>query len=126
MDIVVDNAGFELITDLALAQHLVESGIASCVTFQLKSHVSFTAASSSLKSNQLLISYKPTFVSDALEKDLLGHIDYYKKLDPRKFPNANKAGMQWQELLDTDKWKCSENDFWVQGESVRDESRFAL
>jgi hypothetical protein len=38
VDIIVDNAGFELITDLALAQHLIESGIASCVTFQLKSH----------------------------------------------------------------------------------------
>ena len=38
--LIVDNAGFELITDLALAQHLVQSGIASCVTFQLKSHVS--------------------------------------------------------------------------------------
>lgn len=40
VDVIVDNAGFELITDLALAQHLVESGVASCVTFQLKSHVS--------------------------------------------------------------------------------------
>ena len=49
IDIIVDNAGFELITDLALGQYLVESGIAKCVTFQLKSH--------------------PTFVSDALEKD---------------------------------------------------------
>ena len=40
VDVIVDNAGFELITDLALAQHRIESGIASCVTFQLKSHVS--------------------------------------------------------------------------------------
>jgi len=92
--IVVDNAGFELITDLALAQHLVESGIASCVTFQLKSH--------------------PTFVSDALEKDLQGHIDYFKNLDPKNFPNAHKAGRKWQELLDTGKWKCNEDNFWVQ------------
>ena len=38
--LIVDNAGFELITDLAFAQYLVESGIAYCVTFQLKSHVS--------------------------------------------------------------------------------------
>ncbi|KAL3893252.1 MAG: hypothetical protein SGARI_008287, partial [Bacillariaceae sp.] len=41
VDIIVDNAGFELITDLALAQYLVDSGIASCVTFQLKSHPTF-------------------------------------------------------------------------------------
>lgn len=42
VDIIVDNAGFELITDLALAQYLVQSEIASCVTFQLKSHVSWS------------------------------------------------------------------------------------
>ncbi|CAJ1930158.1 unnamed protein product [Cylindrotheca closterium] len=94
IDVIVDNAGFELITDLALAQHLVESGIASCVTFQLKSH--------------------PTFVSDALEKDLRGHIDYYKNLDSKKFPNAHKAGVKWRELLDTGKWKFNEHNFWVQ------------
>jgi len=50
VDVIVDNAGFELVTDLALADHLVASGVAEVVTFQLKSH--------------------PTFVSDALESDL--------------------------------------------------------
>jgi hypothetical protein len=94
VDIIVDNAGFELITDLALAQHLVESGIASCVTFQLKSH--------------------PTFVSDALEKDLLEHVEYYAQLDAKKYPNARKAGETWQQFLKEGKWKCQEDNFWVQ------------
>ena len=95
VDIIVDNAGFELITDLALAQYLIQSKIAKCVTFQLKSH--------------------PTFVSDALEKDLRQHVEYYAhQIDSKKFPNANAAGKVWEEFLNTGQWKCNENNFWVQ------------
>jgi hypothetical protein len=94
VDIIVDNAGFELITDLALAQHLVDSGIAKCVTFQLKSH--------------------PTFVSDALEKDLLEHVDHFASLDAAKYPACRAAGAKWQSFLKDGKWKCHEDNFWVQ------------
>jgi len=92
IDIIVDNAGFELITDLALGQYLVESGIAKCVTFQLKSH--------------------PTFVSDALEKDLLEHVNHYAEMED--YPNAKISGMKWKSFLEDGRWKCSENNFWVQ------------
>jgi hypothetical protein len=94
VDIIVDNAGFELITDLALAQHLIQSGIAKTVTFQLKSH--------------------PTFVSDALEKDLLEHVEHYANLDTAQFPHAQAAGVVWKQYLETGQWKCNEDAFWVQ------------
>jgi hypothetical protein len=94
VDIIVDNAGFELVTDLALAQHLVESGIAKVVTFQLKSH--------------------PTFVSDALEKDLRETVDHYESLDSSQFPNAQASGKLWQGFLESGSWKCHEDNFWVQ------------
>ena len=94
VDIIVDNAGFELVTDLALAQHLIESGIAKCVTFQLKSH--------------------PTFVSDALEKDLRETVDHYVQLNSSTFPNAQQAGLVWQSLLNNGQWNCNEDNFWVQ------------
>jgi hypothetical protein len=94
VDIIVDNAGFELVTDLALAQHLVESGIAKCVTFQLKSH--------------------PTFVSDALKKDLLETVEHYANVDAGAYPNAQKAGLVWMEFLANGRWKCAEDNFWVQ------------
>jgi hypothetical protein len=100
VDIIVDNAGFELITDLALAQFLVDSGIASCVTFQLKSH--------------------PTFVSDALEKDLLEHVDLYSQLDPTKYPNARKSGEKWKQFLKDGKWICHEANFWAQAFAMWD------
>lgn len=94
IDIIIDNAGFELVTDLALADHLVASGVAQVVTFQLKSH--------------------PTFVSDALEKDLLETVEHYAALDKEKFPNAHEAGIRWQKYLKDGKWICHEDNFWVQ------------
>ncbi len=95
VDIVVDNAGFELVMDLALADYLIASNIASTVTFQLKSH--------------------PTFVSDALEKDLRQHVTYYASdIDGSQFPNAKGAGQRWERYLSEGKWLCSENSFWVQ------------
>lgn len=96
IDIIVDNAGFELITDLSLAQYLVESGIAKCVTFQLKSH--------------------PTFVSDALENDLLEHVNHFAELKDNDgaYPNVRLSGSKWKEFLKDGRWKCSENNFWVQ------------
>eukprot|EP00535_Pseudo-nitzschia_heimii_P001389 CAMPEP_0197181938 /NCGR_PEP_ID=MMETSP1423-20130617/6062_1 /TAXON_ID=476441 /ORGANISM="Pseudo-nitzschia heimii, Strain UNC1101" /LENGTH=463 /DNA_ID=CAMNT_0042632285 /DNA_START=183 /DNA_END=1574 /DNA_ORIENTATION=- len=94
IDIIVDNAGFELITDLALGQYLIESGIAKCVTFQLKSH--------------------PTFVSDALEKDLLEHVEHYAQIEETAYPNAKLSGSKWKDFLADGRWKCSENNFWVQ------------
>jgi hypothetical protein len=100
VDIIVDNAGFELIADLALAQHLIESGIAKVVTFQLKSH--------------------PTFVSDALEKDLLEHVEHYAQLDASQYPAAHAAGAQWIEFLKDGKWKCHQDPFWVQAYAMWD------
>jgi uncharacterized protein with ATP-grasp and redox domains len=94
IDIIVDNAGFELVTDLALADHLVASGVADVVTFQLKGH--------------------PTFVSDALEKDLLETVVHYSSLSPDEYPNANAAGKRWQKYLDDGKWVCNEDNFWCQ------------
>jgi hypothetical protein len=94
VDIIVDNAGFELVTDLALAQYLVQSGIANVVTFQLKSH--------------------PTFVSDALEKDLRETVEYYANLDDTSYPHCQKAGLQWKQFLQDGSWKCNEDPFWVQ------------
>lgn len=94
VDIIVDNAGFELVTDLALAQYLVQSGVARTVTFQMKSH--------------------PTFVSDALEKDLRDTVQYYQRLDPKQYPAAHAAGMLWNQFLESGQWKCHEDPFWVQ------------
>ena len=94
IDIIVDNAGFELVTDLALAQYLIESKIANTVTFQMKSH--------------------PTFVSDALTKDLMETIEYYEQLDPMQYPGCVRSGQQWRTYIQNQQWICNEDRFWVQ------------
>ena len=94
IDIIVDNAGFELVMDLALADHLVASGVANTVTFQLKSH--------------------PTFVSDAMEKDLLETVEYYANLDETEYPNCKAAGQRWKSYLENKQWINHEDNFWVQ------------
>mmetsp|Transcript_10808 Transcript_10808/g.14027 ORF Transcript_10808/g.14027 Transcript_10808/m.14027 type:complete len:440 (-) Transcript_10808:312-1631(-) len=94
VDIVVDNAGFELICDLCLADYLVSSGVAEKVVFQLKAH--------------------PTFVSDAMSKDMMWMIDTMAELDDEKYPFCKSTGLKWQSLVAEGKWELKENFFWVQ------------
>lgn len=95
VDIIVDNAGFELVTDLLLADFMVTSEIASKVVFQFKSH--------------------PTFVSDARASDLRAHVETLAALDP-KGPHAGCAalGYRWATHLKSGAWVLEEHAFWVQ------------
>lgn len=95
IDIIVDNAGFELIMDLVLADFLLQSNFAKTINFQLKSH--------------------PTFVSDAMEKDLREHVEYYANLNESEYPSCVAAGKRWMSYLENGQWTCQENNFWVQG-----------
>jgi len=97
-DVVVDNAGFELVTDLALADHLVTSGAAGRVTFRVKAH--------------------PTFVSDALENDLVETCEHYAALDPAEFPACARAGRRWMAHLASGAWVCKADNFWVQPQAM--------
>jgi hypothetical protein len=56
IDIILDNAGYELVTDLALAGYLLASGTAAQVTLHAKLH--------------------PVFVSDALNRDIFRTIEF--------------------------------------------------
>lgn len=83
----------QLVTDLALADYLVASGVASTVTFQLKGH--------------------PTFVSDAMESDLLETVDHFSKLADSHL-NCAAAGERWSKYLTEGKWICREDYYWCQ------------
>ncbi len=56
VDFLIDNAGFELVCDLSLADYLLASRLVDAVRFNLKIH--------------------PTFVSDALVKDVLQTVEF--------------------------------------------------
>lgn len=63
IDLITDNAGFELISDLCLVSVLLELGLAERITLRVKSH--------------------PLFVSDAMVKDVVLHLDEMKKVSVR-------------------------------------------
>lgn len=91
MDIIVDNAGFELFCDLCLADFLVSAGVASVVHLQLKAH--------------------PTFVSDAMAKDVAFTLAFLRR-------DADTAlatlGDRWAAHVERGRWRLVENFFWVQ------------
>ncbi len=61
IDFLIDNAGMELASDLVLVDFLLSSGVTAQVRFHLKTH--------------------PTFVSDALPKDVLETISFFHSSD---------------------------------------------
>ena len=82
-----------LVTDLAMADFLVSSGIAATVPFQLKGH--------------------PTFVSDAMESDLLETVEHFVNQKDES-PHCSAAGKRWKEYLESGKWICREDYYWCQ------------
>lgn len=96
MDIIVDNAGFELFCDLCLADFLVNAGFAAQVFIQLKAH--------------------PTFVSDAMAKDVRHTIEFLRKnRNEDGSPTAqSELGDRWASHVNSGKWIFEEQFFWVQ------------
>lgn len=90
--IVVDNAGFELFCDMALADFLIAAGLAQRVMFHVKWH--------------------PTFVSDAMAKDLRWTVEYLLG-DGTGAGNARLAA-RCKSYLERGAWVCREDAFWVQ------------
>jgi len=91
VDIVVDNAGLELFCDLIFADYLICSGFAAQVVLQLKAH--------------------PTFVSDAMEKDVVFTIEFLRKSEDGAL---KKIGDRWNGFVESGKWRLNEELFWVQ------------
>ena len=90
IDLVVDNAGFELCTDLLLADHLLSSGCADVVQMRVKHH--------------------PTFVSDALEEDVVQHAETLAGGDDA---GAAALAARWKGHLDTGRLRCVADPYWA-------------
>jgi uncharacterized protein with ATP-grasp and redox domains len=90
IDFIVDNAGFELVCDLALTDFLLSSRLASTVVLHLK--------------------YHPTFVSDAIIKDGEQTIDY---LANDVQPDIKNFGQRLQAHLGTNRLRLQDDLFWT-------------
>lgn len=89
--IVVDNAGYEIVSDLMLGHTLLELGVASKVTFHTKAH--------------------PTFVSDATNTDCMGTIDFLCGVDADHTVALANA---FRDYVDHGKFQFVEDLFWCQ------------
>jgi len=67
LDFLIDNAGFELVCDLLLSDYLLEQGLVKTVRLHVKPH--------------------PTFVSDAMIKDVIQTVAFLQKI-PSRVVNA--------------------------------------
>lgn len=90
IDFLLDNAGFELVADLALVDFLLTSRLASQVVLHGKSH--------------------PVFVSDALEDDIFSTLDFLT-FAPRE-PTRSLA-IRLRSYLVNERLKLQFDPFWV-------------
>lgn len=91
VDIILDNAGFEVVTDLVLADFLVSFGLVSEIHFHGKSF--------------------PWFVSDVTAKDFEWTIRQTMAANHRWM---SKSGAQWKKYLKDGVWSYHDHPFWTQ------------
>jgi uncharacterized protein with ATP-grasp and redox domains len=90
LDLIADNAGFELVSDLCLIDYALHSDTAVSVTLHLKSH--------------------PTFVSDAMPADARQTIVY---LAQAANPDMQGVGQRLQARLDDGRLQLRNHLFWT-------------
>jgi damage control phosphatase ARMT1-like protein len=90
VDIIVDNAGFELVCDLALADYLLTTGRAATVALHLKNH--------------------PTFVSDAMPADVPATLAL---LAAQERPDIQIAARRLQRHLAAGRLRLHTDPFWT-------------
>ena len=90
IDIIIDNAGFELVCDLGLVDFLLGSQIADRIYLHLKNY--------------------PTFVSDATREDVVQTIDF---LEADLHPELNRFGRRLKNYLKSDRLGLCDDAFWT-------------
>jgi len=89
--IIIDNAGYEIVSDLLLGYCLVFIGVADQITFHTKGH--------------------PTFVSDATSSDILNTIDY---LATSSSEATAAIGHRLHDYVNDGRFKIIDDLFWCQ------------
>ena len=90
VQVVADNAGFELVGDLALVDALLSGEVADTVHLHLKSH--------------------PTFVSDALHNDVADTIGFLRDSVNR---HAHELGARLQQHVSDDRLTMNDDLYWT-------------
>ncbi|KAG0291944.1 hypothetical protein BGZ96_004689 [Linnemannia gamsii] len=108
VDIILDNAGFELYVDFVFADYLVRAGFASEVVFHAKRI--------------------PWFVSDVMPFDFQWTLDqlhspttatsdtptyFFNPTNPIEQQALQDLGKKWQSYVDNGTWKVTSHEFWT-------------
>lgn len=93
LDFVLDNAGFELFTDLCLMHYLTES----------------LTSLGKLKKIRIHVKSYPWFVSDVMRKDFLWTLDYLSS----QTDTLRKLSSQWKKWTDGGVWQIIDSYFWT-------------
>jgi len=92
IDIVMDNAGYELFTDLCLADFLISFNSAIKLRFRVKN--------------------QPWFVSDTTKSDFFWTLNNLSA-DPESRPSLAALGARWRSYLDRGVWTVDADSFWT-------------
>ncbi|XP_071799411.1 damage-control phosphatase ARMT1-like [Asterias amurensis] len=90
MDIVLDNAGFELFTDLCLAEYILRTNLADVIVMHYKA--------------------MPWFVSDVGQDDFSHTLNY---LEHQENDSLKKLGRCWSQRINTKSWVLQGHPFWT-------------
>ncbi|XP_030752701.1 damage-control phosphatase ARMT1-like isoform X1 [Sitophilus oryzae] len=90
VDIVFDNAGYELFTDLCLADYIVRKNLAKKIRFYVKTI--------------------PWFISDAMEHDVYWTLD---KLKQHSNESLQVLATRWYDYLTNGQWEIVSSSFWT-------------
>lgn len=93
VDIVMDNAGYELFTDLCLADFLISSGKACKVRFRIKE--------------------QPWFVSDTTIQDFNWTLNILGGEKSDNHPSLFTLGERWQGYMRSGEWTVTTDPFWT-------------
>ncbi|XP_014251732.1 protein-glutamate O-methyltransferase-like isoform X2 [Cimex lectularius] len=92
VDIVMDNAGLEMLCDMTLADFLISKCGVDLVNFHVKPI--------------------PWFVSDVIIRDFMQGVESIAKSERKHFKNI---GLRWQHYLDKGVWKLHADTYWCLG-----------
>lgn len=90
VDVILDNAGFELMSDLCFAEFLLSFGLASKICFHVKAF--------------------PWFVSDVTRQDFNWTMN---TLCASNSLYMSKFASKWKQYLENKTWQISVDDFWT-------------
>lgn len=89
-DIVLDNSGYEVFTDLCLADYIISKNLASTIRIYVKTI--------------------PWFISDVTAHDFNWIL---KQLKDNENPTLETLGERWARYIKTGTWQIVENSFWT-------------